>query len=297
MKVEAAGVARADILQRLGKYPPPPGTTDIPGLDVAGTVETVAEGVSAWRKGDRVCAILAGGGYAQYCAVPAEQALAIPENWTAIEAATLPENLFTVYDNLITRAQLAAGETALLHGGGSSIGTMATMLCRAVNAIPIVTAGSDEKCRGGLSIGATHAINYKSQDFVEEVKRITNNRGVDVVLDLIGGCYLERNVSVLAMEGRLILLATMGGSSGTLDIRTLMAKRGHVLSSSMRARAPGEKGEVAKRLRKDIWPLLPAKTTIRPLIDRTFPLEDASKAHALLEESTHIGKIVLVVSP
>jgi putative PIG3 family NAD(P)H quinone oxidoreductase len=280
----------------MGKYPPPPGTTDIPGLDIAGTVESVTENATIWRPGDRVCAILAGGGYAQYCAVPAEQALPIPANWTAVEAATLPENLFTVYDNLITRAQLVSGETALLHGGGSGIGTMATMLCRAVGAIPLVTAGSDEKCQGCLSLGAAHAINYKTQDFVEEVKRLTSGRGADVVLDLLGGCYLDRNLHVLAMEGRLVLLATMGGASATLDIRILIARRGRIMASTMRSRTPQEKGEVAKRLQKEIWPLLPSKTTIRPVIDRTFPLEEAAKAHALLEESMHLGKVVLVVS-
>ncbi len=251
---------------------------------------------TSWRPGDRVCAILAGGGYAQYCAVPGEQTLPTPDNWSAVEAATLPENLFTVYDNLITRARLASGETALIHGGGSGIGTMATMLCRAVGATPLVTAGSDEKLQGCLSLGAASAINYKTQDFVLEVMRITKGRGVNVVLDLIGGCYLDRNVEILATEGRLILLATMGGSTGTLDIRKLMSRRARILASTMRSRTPEEKGEVATLLLKNIWPLLPAKTTIRPIIDRTFPLENAGEAHARLEQGSHLGKIVLVVS-
>jgi NADPH2:quinone reductase len=173
---------------------------------------------------------------------------------------------------------------------------MATMLCRAIGALPIVTAGSDEKCQGCLSLGAEHAINYKTQDFVEEVKRLTGGRGANVILDLIGGHYLERNISILAMEGRLVLLATMGGATGTLDIRTLMARRGTIMASTMRSRTPHEKGKVAERLRKDIWPLLPSKTNIRPIIDRIFPLEQAAEAHMLLEESSHLGKVVLAVS-
>lgn len=295
IRVEAAGIARADLLQRQGKYPPPPGASDIPGLDVAGTVDSVGEDVHDWKPGDRACAILAGGGYAEFVAVPAVQVLPIPEGWTAIEAATLPENLFTVYDNLVTRAGLKAGETVLIHGGTSGIGTMAIMLARACSATPIATAGTTAKCEGCLRFGAEHAINYKESDFVAELKRLTNGRGAEVVLDMVGGPYLEKNVEVLALEGRVAIIAAQGGRTGQLDIGKLMAKRARVLASHMRARTPAEKGEIARRLLRDVWPLLPPKNPIRPVIDSTFPLRDAYLAHERMEGGDHIGKIVLTV--
>lgn len=295
IRVEAAGVARADLHQRLGKYPPPPGITAIPGLDVAGTVAAAAADAGAWKPGDRVCAILAGGGYAEFCAVPALQVLPIPQNWTSVEAATLPENLFTVFDNLVTRAQLQRGETVLIHGGSSGIGSMAIMLSRAWGAIPIVTAGSDAKCAACVALGAEHAINYKTADFLSEAKRLTAGRGVDVILDLVGGSYLEKNINLLATEGRLVVIATPGGSKGTLDLAALMAKRGKVLASMMRARSPELKGLVAERLIQQVWPLLPAKDPIRPVIDRVFPLSDAALAHEYLENASTIGKVVLTV--
>lgn len=294
MRVEAAGVARADTLQRQGKYPPPAGASDIPGLDAAGVVDSVGEGVANFNPGERVCAILAGGGYAEYCAVPAMQALPIPEGWSSIEAATLPENLFTVYDNLITRAGLRPGETVLIHGGTSGIGSTAIMLSRAWGATAIVTAGSAEKCEACRSFGAAHAINYKETDFVAEIKRVTNGRGVDIVLDIVGAPYLERNLEALALEGRISLVSTQGGRAGQLDLFRLMQKRGRILGSTMRARTAEEKGEIARRLLEDVWPLLPAKNPIRPIIDATFPLRDAYLAHARMETSEHIGKIVLV---
>jgi NADPH:quinone reductase len=295
IRVEAAGVARADLLQRQGKYPPPAGASDIPGLDVAGTVASVGRDVHDWKRGARVCAILAGGGYAELCAVPAVQCLAMPDGWTAVEAATLPENLFTVFDNLITRAQLHAGDTVLVHGGTSGIGSMAIMLSVACSAVPIATAGTDAKCEACLSFGAKHAINYKQSDFAAELKRLTDGRGADVVLDMVGGPYLERNLDALAMEGRLVVVAAQGGRTGQLDIGKLMAKRARILASHMRARTPAQKGEVARRLRAEIWPLLPAKNPIRPVIDTTFPLRDARLAHERMESGEHIGKIVLTV--
>lgn len=290
MRIEAAGVSQADIWQRRGKYPPPPGASDIPGLDAAGTIDSLGENVQGWKIGDRVCAILSGGGYAEYCVVPAVQALPIPENWSAIEAATLPENLFTVYDNLVTRGGLRAGERVLIHGGASGIGSMAIMLARAIGAIPLATAGTPEKCAACLELGAERAIDYKQSDFVSAAQ------GVDVILDLVGGPYLDRNLDALAPEGRLVIVSTQGGPAATLDMRKLMAKRLHILGSTMRARTSAAKGKVAQSLHQNIWPLLPPKTTIRPLIDSVFPLADAARAHERLESGNHIGKIVLKVA-
>lgn len=295
IRVQAAGVARADLMQRQGKYPPPPGASDIPGLDVAGIVDSPGRDVTGWTPGDPVCAILAGGGYAEWCAVPAVQVLPIPNTWTPVEAATLPENLFTVYDNLVTRAGMKRGETVLIHGGTSGIGSMAIMLARAWGAVPIATAGTLPKCEACLHFGAAHAINYKQSDFVAEVNRLTAGRGVDIVLDMVGGAYLDRNLDALASEGRLAIVATQGGRTGQLEIHKLMSKRARVLGSTMRARTPAEKGRVAERLAQDIWPLLPAKDLIRPIIDSTFPLRDARLAHHRMESGEHIGKIVLTV--
>lgn len=295
IRVEAAGVSRADIMQRLGKYPPPPGASDIPGLDVAGTVHSIGAGVNAFQAGDSVCAIVAGGGYAEYCVVPAVQVLPIPARWTAVEAATLPENLFTVFDNLITRAGLGQGETVLIHGGTSGIGTTAIMLARAWGATVIATAGSAEKCAACLQLGAQHAIPYKRSDFVAEVKRITSEHGADVVVDLVGGSYLDRNLDALATEGRLVIIAIQNGRTGTLDIAKLMHKRGRIIASTMRARSSAQKGQIAERLLREVWPLLPAKDPIRPVIDTTFPMREAQFAHERLESGLHIGKIVLVM--
>lgn len=296
IRVEAAGVARADLMQRQGKYPPPAGASDIPGLDVAGIIDSVGTSVQGWKAGDSVCAILTGGGYAEFCVAPAVQVLPIPQGWTAAEAATLPENMFTVYDNLITRADLRSGETVLVHGGASGIGSTAIMLSRAWGAVPIATAGTPEKCEACLDIGAEHAIDYKQLDFVAEAKRMTAGEGVDVVLDLVGGPYIQRNVDVLALEGRISILATQGGRKGELDIGALMQKRGRLMGSTMRVRSAEQKGEVARRLLSDVWPLLAVKNPIRPLIDATFPLAEAHLAHRCLEEGKHIGKIVLVTA-
>jgi putative PIG3 family NAD(P)H quinone oxidoreductase len=294
IRVEAAGVARADTLQRQGKYPPPPGASDIPGLDVAGEIDSIGPNVEAnWKRGDRVCAILAGGGYAEYCAVPAQQILPIPEGWSSVEAATLPENLFTVYDNLITRARLKSGETALIHGGSSGIGSMAIMLAQAWGAAAIATAGGPEKCDWCRALGARHAINYKETDFAAEVQQLTDG-GANVILDMVGGAYLDRNLDALAVEGRLAIIASQGGKTGQLDIAKLMKKRGRIMGSTMRARTAGQKGEVALRLLRDVWPLLTTKTPIRPLIDSTFPLIEAFRAHSRMENGEHMGKIVLI---
>lgn len=295
IRVEAAGLSHADLMQRQGKYPPPPGASEVPGLEVAGVVESAGADVSNWRPGDRVCAIVAGGGYAEYIAAPAEQLLPMPDGWTAQEAATLPENLFTVYDNLITRAGLQSGERVLIHGGTSGIGSMAIMLSRAWRAAAIATAGTREKCDACLRLGAEYAINYKESDFVEEVEKITSGRGVDVILDLVGGAYLERNLAALALEGRVSIVATQGGRTAQLNLTTLMTKRARLLGSTMRSRTPAQKGEIAQRLLREVWPLLPAKNPIRPVIDRVFPLRDAKLAHERLESGQHIGKIVLAV--
>ena len=295
IRVKAAGVARADTQQRQGKYPPPPGASDIPGLDVAGIVDSVAGDVRSFEPGQRVCAILSGGGYAQYCAVPALQVLPVPENWSDIEAATLPENMFTVYDNLITRAALQAGETVLVHGGTSGIGSTAIMVANAWHAQAIATAGSPEKCAACLRFGAAHAINYRESDFVAQTKDFTKQRGVDVVLDLVGGPYLARNLDALAPDGRITIVSTQGGALTELNLSHLMRKRARIMASMMRARTPQQKGEVAKRLLTDVWPLLPLKNIIRPIVDTTFPLEDAARAHARMESGENIGKIILQV--
>jgi putative PIG3 family NAD(P)H quinone oxidoreductase len=290
IKIEAAGVSRADVLQCQGKYPPPPGASDIPGLDAAGTIDSVGANVSGWKEGERVCAILSGGGYAEYCAVPAVQILPIPDGWSAIEAATLPENLFTVYDNLVTRGGLRQGETVLIHGGTSGIGSMAIMLARALGAIPIATAGTNQKCDACLRLGALRAINYKESDFVAA------SQGVNVIVDLVGGPYLDRNLDALAPEGRLVIVSMQGGRTAPLDIGKLMSKRLRILASTMRARTPAAKGEVAQALLKNVWPLLPAKAAIRPIVDSIFPLAEARLAHERLESGNHTGKIVLEIA-
>jgi NADPH2:quinone reductase len=293
IRVCAAGVARADVLQRLGKYAPPPGASDIPGLDVAGVVDEVGEGVNWPKVGDGVCAILTGGGYAQFCIAPAQQVLPIPDGWNFVEAATLPENMFTVYDNLVTRAGLRRRERVLIHGGTSGIGTTATMLSRGLDAIPLTTVGSQAKVEASLRFGAEHAINYKESDFVSECRTVTAGVGVDVVLDMVGAPYLDRNLDVLAQEGRVVVIATQGGSTGTMDLRKLMSKRARLMGSTMRARSPEQKGEVARRLLNEVWPMLSAKQPIWPVIDSVFALGEAALAHQRLESGEHTGKIVL----
>lgn len=291
--VEAAGVSRADIMQREGNYPPPPGASPILGLEVAGSVAAVADDVTQWRRGDRVCALCNGGGYAEFVTVPHGQVLPIPAGWSAIEAATLPENAFTVYDNVVTRARLRNGETILVHGGTSGIGSTAIMFARAFGARPIATAGTHEKCDACLKIGADAAIDYRTKDFVAEVLRLTSDRGTDVVLDIVGGDYLERDLRCLALDGRIACIAMRRGSDATIDVRLLIGKRATLLGSSLRARSAGQKAAIAGLLRERVWPLLPKRDPIRPILDVVYPFDRAAEAHARLEAGDHVGKIVL----
>lgn len=290
--VEAAGLSRADTLQRRGKYPPPPGASDILGMECAGRIAEIGAAVRDWKVGDPVCAIAAGGAYAEFCAVPAVQVLPIPGGWTTVEAATLPENMFTVYDMVISRLRLTLGESILVHGGTSGIGSTAIILAKATGAIPYATAGSDDKCAACLTFGAAAAINYKTKNFVDEIKSLTGGRGVDVILDMVGGDYLPRNLEAIAVEGRIGHLSP-GSAPAELDLRKLMAKRATIAGSGMRVRTAAEKGAIASALRKHVWPLLPAKDPIRPVIDRVYPFDQAGQAHARMESSEHIGKIIL----
>jgi putative PIG3 family NAD(P)H quinone oxidoreductase len=291
--VEAAGISRADTMQRRGNYPPPPGASPILGLEVAGSVSAVGPDVTRWHAGDRVCALCNGGGYAEYVTVPQGQVLPMPGGWSAIEAATLPENAFTVYDNVFTRARLRAGETLLVHGATSGIGTTALMFAKALGARTIATAGTAQKCEAALRIGASAAIDYRTSDFVTEVERLTDGRGVDVVLDIVGGDYVERDLRCLAPDGRVVCIATQRGSEARLDLRLLIGKRATLLGSSLRPRTAEQKAEIAGRLRERIWPLLSKRDPIVPLVDAVYPFERAAEAHARLEAGRHVGKIVL----
>lgn len=294
--VEAAGVTHADVMQRAGRYPPPPGASQILGLEVAGTIARVGERVTQWRAGDKVCALTNGGGYAEFAAVPQGQVLPIPPGWSALEAATLPENAFTVYDSMITRARLTRGESVLVHGGTSGIGSTAIMFARALGATAIATAGSDAKCAASMKLGAAAAINYRTHDFVAETLRLTGSRGVDVVVDIVGGEYVARDVECLALDGRVACLATPGGRIAEIDLGRLFAKRAAIIGSHLRPRSDAEKAAIARRLREEIWPLLPQRDPIAPLVDSVYPFARAVEAHARLESSAHIGKIVLTPS-
>jgi len=292
VRVEAAGVNRPDILQRLGQYPPPPGISDLPGLEVAGTVSAVGPDVSRWREGDSVCALVAGGGYAEYCVVPEPQALPLPRGFRPGEAAAIPETFFTVWTNLFDRGKLTEGETVLIHGGSSGIGTTAIQLARAFGATVLATAGSDAKCAACERLGA-RAINYRTADFVQVTREFTGAKGVDVILDIVGGDYLQKNIECLAMHGRLIQIGLLGGSRAEINLRPLMQKRLTLTGSTLRTRSVAEKGAIARELEARVWPLL-ASRQVAPLIDRTLPLGDAAEAHRLLESGEVIGKIVLV---
>jgi putative PIG3 family NAD(P)H quinone oxidoreductase len=291
--VEAAGVSRADALQRFGKYPPPPGVTDRLGLEVAGTITQVGPEVTRWKVGDRVCALLSGGGYAELAVAPAGQVLPIPDGWTAIEAASLPENAFTVYDNVFTRGGLTAGQTLLVHGGTSGIGTTAIMFAVALGATVFATAGSAAKCEACIRIGATAAIDYKQSDFVAEVARLTDDAGVDVVFDLVGGDYIPRDIACLALDGRVVCIATMRGVTAQIDLGKMMSRRASLLTSSLRPRTIDQKAAIASALLARIWPLLAARDRIHPQIDSVYTFEQAPQAHRRLESSEHVGKIVL----
>jgi putative PIG3 family NAD(P)H quinone oxidoreductase len=295
VRVKAAGVNRPDVMQRLGAYPPPPGASHIPGLEIAGTIVTLGAGVNGWREGDEVCALVAGGGYATLCAVPAPQCLPRPANVDAIAAAAIPETFFTVWSNVFERGRLKSGETALFHGGASGIGTTAIQLGSARGARVFATAGTDEKCRACEQLGAAQAINYRRDDFVAEVRRLTGDRGVDLILDIVGGSYTARNLASLAVDGRLVQIGLMSGeTTASIDLRRVLARRLVITGSTLRPRSVEEKGQIASALREHVWPLVESGA-VRPVIHRTFPLEQAAAAHALMESSEHVGKIVLTV--
>jgi putative PIG3 family NAD(P)H quinone oxidoreductase len=294
IKVAAAGVNRPDVEQRKGAYPPPPGASDIPGLEIAGTVAALGPGAHGVRLGDEVCALVSGGGYAEYCTAPVPQCLPVPQGLGMVEAAALPETFFTVWQNVFDRARLRAGETILGHGGSSGIGTTAIQMAKAVGARVLATAGSAAKCAACVKLGADRAIDYNAEDFAAAVQAETKGKGVDVILDMVGGKYFERNIAALAVEGRLAVIALLGGRDAKLDLGLLLRKRLTVVGSVLRARSVAEKGAVAEALRREIWPLI-AGGRIRPVIDSTFPLADAAQAHARMETSQHIGKIVLTV--
>lgn len=295
IRVSASGINRPDVLQRKGHYAPPPGTSDLPGLEVAGVIEGGDESAMAQaglRVGDRVCALVAGGGYAQWCVAPVVQCLPVPAGFSDVEAASLPETFFTVWSNVFERGRLQPGEVLLVQGGSSGIGVTAIQLGRALGATVIVTAGSDDKCAACLALGAHHAINYRTQDFVAEVQRITVGKGVDVVLDMVAGSYVAREVQCLAEDGRLVIIAVQGGVQSTFDAGLVLRRRLTITGSTLRPRPVAFKGAIAQALRERVWPLL-AAGVVRPVIHRTFAAADAAQAHALMESSQHTGKIVL----
>ncbi len=294
IQVAAAGVNRPDVAQRQGRYPPPPGASDIPGLEVSGTIVALGASVTQWRTGDAVCALVSGGGYAEYCAAPAGQCLPVPRGLSLSDAASLPETFFTVWVNVFDRGRLANGETLLVQGGSSGIGVAAIQIAKALGHRVFVTAGSPEKCAACERLGADRAIDYKTEDFVEVIERETSGRGVDVILDMVGGDYLARELKCLAEEGRVSLIASLGGAKGTVFIPELTRKRLTITGSTLRPRPVEYKAEVARSLRERVWPLIEAGR-IKPVIHARFPLDQASQAHALMESGTHIGKIVLTV--
>ena len=296
IEVAAAGVNRPDVFQRRGRYPPPPGASDIPGLEVAGTIAAAGVDVGEWRPGDRVCALVAGGGYAEFCVAPAGQCLPIPGRLDMIAAAAIPETFFTVWTNVFDRGRLRARESILIHGGSSGIGTTAIQLARARGARVFATAGSAAKCAACERLGAERCVNYREADFVEVLNTATGGRGVDVILDMVGGPYFPRNIATLAMEGRLVEIATLGGATAEINIQTVMQRRLTITGSTLRARPVAEKAAIASALVANVWPLLESGE-VTPIVFKTFPLRDAAAAHALMESSQHIGKIVLVTRP
>ena len=293
IKVEAAGVNRPDLMQRLGKYPAPPGASDIPGLEVAGTV-VATSGDGRWREGDRVCALVAGGGYAELCAAPGPQCLPLPQGMDAVRAAAIPETYFTVWTNLFQRAGLRPGERVLIHGGTSGIGSTAIQLARAFGATAYATAGTDDKCRACVELGAAAAVNYGAEDFVEAIKRLTGGEGVDVVLDIIGGDYLPRNIECLRLNGRLSQVGLIGGPKSYMNLRPVLQNRLTLTGSTLLPRTIEEKGAIARELEAQVWPLL-ERGEVGPVVHATFPLASAADAHRLLESGGVIGKIVLTL--
>jgi putative PIG3 family NAD(P)H quinone oxidoreductase len=293
IEVAAAGLNRPDLLQRRGLYPPPPGASDIPGLEVAGRVVALGEGASEWRVGDGVTALVAGGGYAEYCVAPAAQCLPIPRGLDAVAAAAIPETFFTVWTNVFERGRLAPGEILLVHGGTSGIGTTAIQMARALGARVFATAGSPERCAASLALGAERAFDRTREDFVEGVRAATGGRGVDVILDMVGGDYAPRNMAALATEGRLVQIAFLKGPKVEIDLLHLMQRRLTITGSTLRPRSVAEKGAIARALRERVWPEIEAGR-IRPVVHARFPLPEAAAAHRLLEAGEHVGKIVLV---
>ncbi len=294
VRIHAAGINRPDVSQRQGKYPPPAGTTDIPGLEFAGEVVAMGAKASRFRLGDAVVALVPGGAYAEFCKVHETNALPKPKNLSVVEAAAIPETFFTVWPNLFERGRLAAGETTLIHGGSSGVGTTAIQLAKAFGATVFATAGTPEKCAACVTLGATRAINYREEDFAVVVKEATGGKGVDVILDMIGGDYVPKNYDIIAEDGRIVQIAFLRGTKVELDLRKLQTKRVTHTGSSLRPRPVVFKAGVAKTLHEKVWPLLEARTVV-PVIDSTYPFERASEAHARMESSAHIGKIVLTM--
>jgi NADPH2:quinone reductase len=294
IKVAAAGVNRPDVMQRLGKYPVPPGASDLPGLEVAGEVAAKGDAVTMWKIGDKVCALVHGGGYAEYCVAPEVQALPVPRGLSMTEAASLPETFFTVWGNVYDRAKLAPGESLLVQGGSSGIGVSAIQMAKATGNRVFATAGSDEKCAACLRLGAEKAINYRTQDFAAEIKEATGGKGVNVILDMVAGDYVPKELKILADDGRLVFIAFLRGAKSELDINEVLRRRLTITGSTLRPRPVEFKGYVARNLRDKIWPLIESGK-IKPEIYKTFPLAQASEAHRLMETSEHIGKIVLTV--
>lgn len=294
IKVEAAGVNRPDVLQRMGGYAPPPGASDIPGLEVAGTVVKAGAGVSRFKVGDSVCALVAGGGYAEYCVAPWAQCLSVPDGYDMVKAAAVPETYFTVWTNVFDRGRLTGGETFLVQGGASGIGTTAIQLAKSFGARVFATASTDEKCREIEKLGAERGINYKSEDFVEVVKELTDGKGVDLILDMVGGDYIQRDIAALAVEGRLVFIAFLGGAKAEVNFGPVMQKRLTITGSTLRPQSVQAKADIAQSLEEKVWPLLNAGT-VSPVIDSVFALEEAAEAHKRIDDSAHIGKIVLKV--
>jgi len=293
IRVAAAGVNRPDLMQREGKYPPPPGASDIPGLEVAGTVVVVGPGVVDWSAGDEVCALVAGGGYAEYCVAPVPQCLPVPAGLSMAEAAGVPETFFTVWHNVFERGRLNAGESLLVHGGASGIGTTAIQLARARGARVFTTVGSAEKAAACVRLGAERAIDYRREDFVAVVRDATEGRGVDVILDMVGGDYTPRNLECLAVEGRLVQIAFLHGPKAELSLLPVLQRRLTITGSTLRPRPVAEKGAIARALLQEVWPLF-ARGAVRPIVHATFPLADAARAHRVLEDGSHVGKLVLL---
>jgi NADPH2:quinone reductase len=294
LKVIAAGVNRPDVLQRAGNYPPPPGASDIPGLEVVGEIVDGKVGNSGFARGDKVCALISGGGYAQYCVAPVDQCLPVPKGLSDIEAAGLPETYFTVWSNVFDRGRLVQGESLLVHGGASGIGTTAIQLAVAMGNPVYATAGSDERVQAVEKLGATKGINYKTQDFVEEIQTLTNGKGVNVILDMVAGDYINRDLKCLSDDGRVVIIALLGGAKGTLDFGQILRRRLTLTGSTLRPRPVAFKAQVARSLREHVWPLLESGK-IKPIVHATFPLEEAARAHAMMEAGEQIGKIILTV--